>query len=236
MDAIILAAGKGTRMRPLTNHTPKPLLDLQGEPILGWGLRTVRPVADRVVIVAGYLKEQVADYMASQDIFSDYALVEQLPEPRGTGHALQCCAPYLQSDSFIVLNGDDLYSAEAIARLAAAPLGLLTMPRMEQSSWGVAVTNEQGHLLRLHEKPAEGTYPLPIQASVGAYKLDKRIFDYELPLSPRGEYELTDYLSYMASQYPVELVETEFWYPIGTPEALEAAQTMDLKSAIFYSN
>lgn len=229
MDGIILAGGLGTRMRPLTNTTPKPLLSVQGRPILEWSLLGLRPTVDHIIIVVKYLKEQIEAYMRSQTIFQHYTLVEQLPEPLGTGHALQCCAPHLRSAEFLVHNGDDLFGSAALARLARVPLGILTMPRHDQSRWGVAVTDEHGRLLRLHEKPADGTYPTPVQANIGGYKLDTRIFEYNLPLSPRGEYELTDYITWLAQHYTVQLVEADFWFPIGTPAELEAAQSLDLE-------
>ena len=79
-------------------------------------------------------------------------------------------------------------------------------------------------LQRLHEKPAElGEYPTPVQASIGGYKLDSRIFDYELPLSARGEYELTDYISWLAKHHAVQIVQADFWFPIGTPAELRGS-------------
>ena len=110
MDGIILAGGIGKRMRPLTLTTPKPLLQLQGHPILAWSLMSLRGVVERVLIVVHYLKNQIAAYMAAQTIFAEYQLVEQLPEPLGTGHALHCCRAQLRSDDFLVINGDDLFS------------------------------------------------------------------------------------------------------------------------------
>lgn len=235
MDAIILAGGKGTRMRPLTNTTPKPLLTIQGKPILEWSLRGLRPTADHVLVVVKYLKEQIEAYMAQQTIFEKYTLVEQLPEPLGTGHALQCCAPHLHSDQFIVQNGDDLFGSQSLARLAMMRYGILTIPREDQARWGVAVTNDEGRLIQLDEKPAEGTYPTPIQASVGAYKLDKSIFEYDLPRSPRGEYELTDYITWLAARSTIQIVAARFWFPIGNPDDLAAAQGLDLETQMLGS-
>src|SRR5262249_22219908 len=152
MDGIILAGGKGTRMMPLTQDTPKPLLLVQGRPILEWSLRTLRPNVDHVLIVVKYLKERIAEYMAQQTIFERYTLVEQLPEPLGTGHALMCCAPHLQSDEFVVMNGDDLFGAAGIQTLAESPLGVLTIVRDDATQYGVIVTDEHGYVVRLHEK------------------------------------------------------------------------------------
>ena len=150
MDAIILGGGRGTRMEHLTSDTPKPLLKVQGKAILEWILLGLRPSADHVLIVVNYLREQIDQFMADQTLFEHYTLVEQTPKPMGTGHAVQCCEPYLRSEEFLVNNGDDLIDPTALARLAQVPLGILTSPREDQENWAVTVINEEGHLLRLH--------------------------------------------------------------------------------------
>lgn len=231
MDAIILAGGKGTRMRPLTNDTPKPLLPVQGRPILEWSLRSLRPSADRVLVVAKYLKEQIEAFMRSQTVFERWQIVEQLPEPLGTGHAVQCCRPYLESEAFLVINGDDLFGTAPLTRLAQTEAGVLALLLDEASQYGVLVTDDSGRLQRIHEKPAPGTYPPPMKVNIGAYKLTQAIFDYELPLSQRGEYELTDYVTYLASRLPVQVVVSDYWLPIGNLADYDRAQSADLGSS-----
>ena len=89
MDAIILAAGKGTRLRPHTNDTPKPLLPVQGRPILDWIIGALPPV-DRLVVVVNYLAEQIEGYLDQQSHVRNWTTVRQA-EPRGTGDALMAC-------------------------------------------------------------------------------------------------------------------------------------------------
>jgi bifunctional UDP-N-acetylglucosamine pyrophosphorylase/glucosamine-1-phosphate N-acetyltransferase len=232
MDAIVMAGGKGTRMMPLTAETPKPLLVVAGRPILEWSLLALRPSASRVIVVAKYLKPQIDAYMARQTVFSDYVVVEQNPEPLGTGHAVQVCADVLTGDRFLVMNGDDLFNAGAIARLAAEDAGLLAIAHDEPSRFGVVVTDADGRVLRLHEKPAPGTYPPPVRVNIGLYKLTSAVLGYDLPRSPRGEYELTDYVTRLAQETPVRMVETDFWFPIGDPAALAAAQALDVERLV----
>lgn len=231
MDAIILAGGKGTRMQPLTHDTPKPLLRVQGRPILEWSLLSLRGSADRVLVVASYLKEQIAAYMAAQTLFADWQIVEQLPAPLGTGHAVQCCQPHLRSEGFLVVNGDDLFGAAALRRLAQVEAGVLAVERDDASQYGVLLTDATGRLTRIHEKPTPGTYPAPVQVNIGAYKLDQSIFAHPLLPSPRGEYELTDYVTALATQRPVSVIVSDFWLPIGDLAAYERAQTATIDIA-----
>src|ERR671925_164859 len=127
MDAIILAAGFGTRLRPHTLTTPKPLLPVRGRPILDWTLGALPASVDRVLVVVNYLAEQIDAYLALQQHLHDWIAVRQR-EPRGTGDAVRCCREHLRSDRFLVLNGDDLYGARDLAALAACPAGILAQP------------------------------------------------------------------------------------------------------------
>ncbi len=233
MEGIILAAGRGTRMRELTQHTPKPLLTIQGRPILEWSLRVLRPSVERVLVVTGYLSEQIADYMARQDIFADYALVEQQRQ-LGTGDALRACRDALTGPDFLVINGDDLFHAPSLQRLATTAAGVLAVEREAGTLYGVLVADAAGCLRGLHEKPPPGFYPPPVQVYIGACRLTRSIFDLPLTLHPqRREYELTQLLNDFAQRQPVNIVSSDFWFPLGTPEDLIAAQALPLQEAMF---
>ncbi|MCY3947247.1 MAG: NTP transferase domain-containing protein [Anaerolineaceae bacterium] len=233
MEGVILAAGRGTRMRGLTERTPKPLLKVQGRPILEWSLRALRPAVRRVLVVTGYQGGQIAEYMAQQRIFGDYALVEQR-EQLGTGHALRACRDALTGPDFLVINGDDLFHAPSLRRLAATSAGVLAVQRQDGSEYGVLLKNRGGHLGRLHEKPPQGLYSPPVQVYVGACRLTRDILDLPLQLHPqRREYELTQLVTDYAQTRPVSIVETGFWFPLGRPEDLAAAQSLDLEGLMF---
>src|ERR1700694_2583172 len=96
MDAVILAAGLGTRLRPYTLETPKPLLPVRGRPILDWALGALPPAVDRVVVVVNYLAEQIEAYLKAQAHIPEWAVVRQ-QRPRGTGDALRSCRDHLRS-------------------------------------------------------------------------------------------------------------------------------------------
>ncbi len=228
MDGIILAAGIGTRMRPLTLDTPKALLPLQDRPILAWSLLSLRGIVDRALIVVHYLKSQIADYMARQTLFSNYALVEQLPTPLGTGHALQCCRAALQSSDFLVINGDDLFAKDSLRRLSREPFAILAARRDDYHRYGVIARDERGGFRAIDEKPRPGSYPAPAPCNIGAYKLNSDIFDFPLRQSVRGEFEITDAVTAVADTREVAVVDCPFWLPIGDPAALAAAQAVDI--------
>src|SRR5437588_12312011 len=114
MDAVILAAGLGTRLRPHTLTTPKPLLPVQGRPILDWILGALPPPVERILVVVNYLAEQIEGYLASQPWFAAWQTVRQ-EVPRGTGDAFRSCQRQLRSDRYLVLNGNDLYGPADLA-------------------------------------------------------------------------------------------------------------------------
>ena len=226
MDAIVLAAGLGTRVRPHTLHTPKPLLQVQGRPILDWILGALPPSVDRVVVVVHFLAEQVEAYCRAQQWFTRWTTVFQ-ETPKGTGDALRQCKAQIDSDRFLVLNGDDLFGARDLKTLAEKPAGVLVHRVDEPRKFGIAFRKPDGTLEKLVEKPDLDGRML---ANTGAYVFPRWVFDRELKLSPRGEYEVTDYVSMLAAEQPVQVVEATFWLPIGNVEIWQAAQTQDLKA------
>jgi bifunctional UDP-N-acetylglucosamine pyrophosphorylase/glucosamine-1-phosphate N-acetyltransferase len=227
MDAIILAAGKGTRLRPHTETVPKPLLPVQGRPILDWIIGALPPV-DRLVVVVNYLAEQIEDYLSKQSHVRNWATVRQT-EPRGTGDALMSCKGHIQSDRVMVLNGDDLIGRADLAKLAAVPMGILARPVDEPDAYGIIFRRPDGTLERIQEKP-KGLTP-PQLANIGGYVFPRSVFDLTLPLSPRGEYEITDAVSQLAAGGAFHVVAADYWLPIGNVAQWEAAQTADVSPA-----
>jgi len=228
MDAVILAAGLGTRLRPHTLQTPKPLLPINGLPILGWSVGALPLSVDRVLVVTHYLAEQIEAFLRQQTHVKESCTVHQ-EQPRGTGDALRACRDKLRSDRFLVLNGDDLYGARDLAALARCSAGVLVQSVTEPKHWGIAFLKPDGTLERLVEKPdIEG----PQLANAGAYVFPREVFDAALTKSTRGEYEITDYVSALAARRPVQIVLAEFWLPIGTVEVWQKAQGMDLESVM----
>ena len=228
MDAIILAAGLGTRLRPHTLTTPKPLLPVRGQPILDWTLGVLPKFVDRVVVVVNYLAEQVEEYLRRQTHFREWVTVRQA-EPRGSGDALRSCREQVRSERFLVLNGDDLYGAADLAALAACPAGVLVYPVDDPPRWGIAFLKPDGTLEKLVEKPKLEGRRL---ANTGVYLFPREVFDIPLALSARGEYEITEYVTKLAERGPVSVVPAKFWLPIGNVEAWQKAQEVDLDAVM----
>ena len=226
MDAIILAAGKGTRLRPYTEHLPKPLLPVQGRPILDWILGAL-PAVDRVIVVVNYLGEAIEGYLATQSHVRNWTTVRQ-DVPRGTGDALMSCREAVRSDRVLVLNGDDLIGREDLARLAAVPMGILVSAVREPEAYGIVFPNPDGTLKQILEKPT-GLAP-PQLANIGGYVFPKSVFDLTLPLSPRGEYEITDAVGQLAATGAFRVVESKAWLPIGTIEQWCWSQLADVRA------
>jgi len=224
MDAIILAAGLGTRLRPYTLTTPKPLLPVRGRPILDWTLAALPAGVERLVVVTHHLADQVERYLRSQGHIPNWTTVHQ-QTPRGTGDAFRSCRGQVRADRVLVLNGDDLYSAGDLKALAEKPAGLLVRQVDEPRKFGIVFTRPDGTLERLVEKPdLDG----PQMANIGAYLFPRWALDIELPLSARGEYEITDAVSAVAAKQPFHAVPAKTWLPIGDEAAWRAADQLDL--------
>src|SRR6185369_1920370 len=171
MEAVIMAAGLGTRLRPHTLHTPKPLLPVQGRPILDWTLGALPAPVNRVIVVVHYLAEKVEAYLAGQTHFKDWVAVPQ-GEPRGTGDALRRCREHVRSDRLLVINGDDLFGAADLAKLADCPAGVVVTEVQEPKKFGIAHLKKDGTLERLEEKP---DLPPPQLANTGAYLFPRAV-------------------------------------------------------------
>jgi len=224
MEAVIMAAGLGTRLRPHTEKVPKPLLPVQGRPILDWILAALPPQVDRVVVVVNYLAEQIEAYLKQQKYVRHSTTVRQ-EVPRGTGDAFRSCFWQLHGSKYLVMNADDLFAADDLEKLAAFDAGLLVHPVDTPRQFGIAFGRPDGTLEKLVEKPPlDGTQ----LANVGVYVFPSAVKNLELKLSPRGEYEITDYVSQLATAGAVQVVPARFWLPIGNVAAWEHAQTVDL--------
>ncbi|MCX6677601.1 MAG: sugar phosphate nucleotidyltransferase [Methanothrix sp.] len=227
MQAIILAAGEGSRMRPLTAKMPKVMLPVAGKPLLEHIILRARAAgANRFVLVVGYGADAVRSYFGDGgrlDLCIDYAVQDK---QLGTGHALMA-AESRAEDRFLVLNGDVLPDEEALGELARGGLAVSAINVADPKRYGV-FTEENGYFKSVVEKSKN---PPTNLANAGIYLLERSIFEAlrRAPLSVRGEYELTDGLNLLAAREKIRIVELKSWLEIGRPWDILAANEILLK-------
>ena len=223
MQAVIMAAGKGTRIFPLSLITPKPLIKVANKTILEHNLDNLIGIVNEVIIIVNYKKEQIIDFFGNyyKGMSIKYAIQK---ETKGTAKALQAAKDFIKGD-FLVVSGDDLYSKKDIEQLPKYKNALSVQYKQDPSSFGVIEfdKNNQNQVLNVVEKPEVF---ISNYVNIGLYKLTKDIFPLLENLSPskRGEYELTDALKILAtSDLLTAHIVAGYWIPIGYPwQILEA--------------
>jgi len=181
--AFILAGGKGARMLPLTADTPKPMLKVQGKPILEHNLDFLKRFGIKDIIISvGYLKEQIMDYFKDGSAFDvTITYIEEDPQqPLGTAGPLRKAKELLKGDSFLVLNADELkdINLDQFYRTHLQNEGLATIALTtvkDPSLFGVALL-DGSRILRFVEKPAQGTAPSKL-INAGLYAFEPAILD-----------------------------------------------------------
>ncbi|MGQ3330781.1 bifunctional sugar-1-phosphate nucleotidylyltransferase/acetyltransferase [Halorubrum sp. FL23] len=227
MDGVVLAAGRGTRMRPLTDQQPKPLLPVGDRSLLERVFDAASDVVDAFVVVTGYRGDQIRD--AIGDSYGDRPVryVDQ-PEPRGTAHAIAQAEPVID-DRFIVLNGDVLIDPALPRALAdAGDTAVAATEVADPRSYGVISTTSNGTLTDIVEKPAD---PPTSLANVGCYAFEPDIFEYidRTPESERGEYEITTTLELLVEDdRTISVARYDgTWLDVGRPwELLTATEAI----------
>lgn len=225
MHCIIPAAGMGTRMRPHTWSTPKPLLPVAGKPILAHLIDSLTDIGvDRLTLVTGYLGGKLVDWTRSSYPGHTVDFVEQT-EVNGLGAAVGLARDLVQDGPVMVALADTLFEAD-LGILRNCPDNMLAVcPVPDPERFGIVVTGTDGRVLRLVEKPAE---PVGNLAIVGVYyfadgpslmnacdELRKR------GIRTRGEYQLTDAMELMLREgQPFGTLPVGKWYDCGTTETL----------------
>lgn len=221
MQCVILAAGKGTRLRPLTEHTPKPLIKVAGKPLLDHIVEALPSAVDELIIVTGYLEEQIKAHCGDVYFGRPVKYVTQ-HEQKGTGHALWLCKDLIKG-RFLFMFADDLHGPNDIARATSYTRSMLTLTTNTPERFGIVVRHPDGTLAEIIEKPQHAPSNL---ASTGVMVLDDNIFKFELKSEKNGEYYLTDVIEEYAKEYPIAVVEQSLWIPIGYPEDIERAEKL----------
>jgi len=224
MQVVILAAGKGARIKPLSNDTPKPLLEIiPGVSIVDKTIEALPEAIDEIIFVVNYHQEQIRKKYGNKigNKKVTYVVHEKLD---GTAKALWQCVDILKND-FMVLSGDDIYSREDLERLMKHSLALLVAERSGTPKGGQVIVNEKQRLTEIIDYPhiKLGKYLF----NAGAYKLTRLFFEFEPVLIRKDskEYGLPQTLAQVAQKHEVMVEKTKGLYlQINTLEDLEKAK------------
>jgi len=227
MRAVIFAAGRGRRLRPLTDSVPKPMIEIGGKPILGRTLESLPASVDHVVVVVGHLGDRVRRFLSGPASMLRRIDVVEQKELRGTYDALlTACADLTQvrqnSERVLALNGDDLYAKEDLERLSAVRGSAVMTREIPGCGKFSHLETAEGRLARIlaaaeHDGPSTRVY-------TGAAIINHEFFGLRPYRLPNGEYSLPHTLADNLNTHPVHVTDASFWIPVGTPWELRAAE------------
>lgn len=221
MEAIILAAGRGTRMAPLTDTTPKPMLNVLGKNLIEWKLEALPKGITKIIFVVGYKKEVIQNYFGSSWRGIPIIYVEQTVLD-GTGGAIALCEPYIESKALILM-GDDIYNKEDLERLVAHDYALLVLDEGEEGLKKKGqVVEKDGLLVGLNEGNVQTGVPSSL-INTAAYAISKKYFSYPKIHVSETEYGLPQTLVSLTKDIPVSVLRATWWIQVTTPECLERA-------------
>jgi bifunctional UDP-N-acetylglucosamine pyrophosphorylase/glucosamine-1-phosphate N-acetyltransferase len=233
MKAVILAAGEGLRLQPITSARPKHLIKVGGKPILEHCLNAVKiSGTEKALIVVHYMADAIRRYFGDGREFGLAIEYVEQKEMLGTGNAVSLIEPYVKDD-FLLVYGDLLFSAEAVKNVVdlhkkekpAATMSVVPVENPED--YGIVELEDEKHVKRVVEKPNRSEAPSNL-ANAGVYVFSTEIFEKirETLASARGEWEVTDAISQLANEKKTVLavkISKDDWIDIGRPwDLLEA--------------
>ncbi|HET9776910.1 MAG TPA: sugar phosphate nucleotidyltransferase [Gemmatimonadaceae bacterium] len=224
MKVIIPLAGKGTRLRPHTHLTPKPMLKVAGKPVMSYVLDELKKLGnvEQIIYITGHLKEKVEQYARSEmDVPSVF--IEQKVQD-GTAGAIALARDYVDQPVLIIFV-DTIFDADLSKVKTVDADGIIWVKEVEDyQRFGVVVTDKDGNMTKIVEKPKT---PISKRANIGLYYIRnwKLLFegiDYTLKQPKnQGEYFLTDAFQYMIDKGArIRVIDVEGWYDAGKIETM----------------
>ncbi len=222
--AIVLAAGIGERMWPLTSTRPKPLLPIPGGTLLSRILKSLERMVKGVVLVVKHYEWMIREYVEKVLGYGGWIRYALQDEVKGTAHAIRVGLKALprSADKVIIYYGDVYFDPNPLENINLEDDGNIVVASHveDSSSYGLLVVRD-GVLEKIIEKPEK---PIPGLVNTGLMVLDRQVLEEAVEvvkLSPRGEYEATDALTYIAKKTRVNVVAYNgFWRDVGTPWSL----------------
>lgn len=224
MKVIIPLAGKGTRLRPHTYITPKPMMKVAGKPVMSYVLDELKKLGnvEQVIYITGHLKEKVEEYArAEMDVPSVF--IEQKIQD-GTAGAIALARDYVDQPVLIIFV-DTIFDADLTKVKSVDADGIIWVKEVEDyQRFGVVVTDKDGNMTKIVEKPKT---PISKRANIGLYYIRnwKLLFEgishvLEQPKN-QGEYFLTDAFQYMIDKgAKIRVIDVEGWYDAGKIETM----------------
>jgi UDP-N-acetylglucosamine diphosphorylase/glucosamine-1-phosphate N-acetyltransferase len=214
MKCVILAAGEGNRMHPLTYTRPKVMLPIAGKPILEWNLMNARAAGlKEFIFVVSYKSEMVREYFGDGKPWNVKINYVNQGKAMGTAHAIGTVEPFV-SDC-LVLCGDTIFGTNDIKHIAkkGTKIGLVKIDNATE--YGI-VELKGKHVVKIYEKME---HPLSNVINAGIYHFNKHIFDFirKTEKSPRGEFEITDTINMLVSKESMEGVFLKEWRDVVYP-------------------
>ncbi len=225
--AVILAAGRGTRMESLTDDCPKPMLLLDGRPMLAHLIERLESVGvEQICIIVGYKAEMVKEYFAAHPPRAATLHYELQATQDGTGSATLLSKTFVDGEAFLMTFGDIMVDASVYAEMFDLADGaeiVLTVKHVDDPYQGAAVYVDGDRVVKVIEKPPKGKSTTNFN-NAGIYVFSPAVFEKLARLKPsaRGEYELTDAAhESVTSGEVVRWHEIKgFWRDVGRPEDL----------------
>ncbi len=224
MQAVILSAGRGTRMGHLTESLPKPLLEINGKTLLEHKFDALPKSVDEIILVVGYLGSMIQKRLGGEYKGKKILYVVQDNPEGGTADALWSAKNILKG-KFLVMYGDDLYAAADMGAVAKSKQwALCALKLSELGSAAKIVVNKKNEITEILEgadhKGGEGF------CNTGLYLLDESIFDATpVKKSPHSD-EIGLPQTMVASKKPIHLIPATFWMAITTPHDLKKAEDL----------
>ena len=218
MKAIILAAGEGTRLRPLTDKTQKVMVELAGKPIVQHTIENLPGEIDEIIFIVNHKKEQIVDYFGDSFNGKKVSYVHQ-DVLDGSGGAVDRCKNLIAS-KFLVLMGDSIYSKKDIEKCLDHENSILVIEEQGPVAGGNVMIDEQNRLKSIKEGLHEGK----VLINTGLYVISPKYFDYEMVEWKQGEYGLPQTLVKMSKDYEVKIEFTDNWIQINNIEDLKEAE------------
>jgi NDP-sugar pyrophosphorylase family protein len=222
MKAIILAAGHGKRLQPLTFETPKPLIKVAGEEIIDRIFKSLPDEIDEVYIIVEHLKDKIQAHVGEIFYNKKVKFFEQ-GEKKGTFGALYSAKDYLEAgERFLVLNGDDVHEKEELKKYLQYTRSFGVQKMLMPNYYSMQMTPD-GYVIgwkpQTEEEKIEGAL-----VATGVYVIDSYIFKHPGVIVFGGEYGLPQTILDQKDEYPIRAIVTKKWMPINSYEDLEKAE------------